>query len=248
MLNRRFTIQYPLPVILGIEEFLDGPILSYINQRGFVAFGFEGGQHQSPEAVDNHYAFCLLSLHYAGMIPAEEFRIKDYEKYLRDLPGPPEHFYEITDRYQIQPDENFKMMPGFKNFQVVPKGTPLANSNGREIYAAKSFRIFMPLYQEQGHDGYFMIKKIPEIILGLSALVRRLRMDKFVARMPGIRWADREHTSLLVNRSVARFYAKPIFHLLGYRSREITAHHYIMKNREASARAEDYRGAPWLGN
>ena len=39
LLNRKFTQQYPVPMILGIEEFLDGPLLSYINELGYVAFG-----------------------------------------------------------------------------------------------------------------------------------------------------------------------------------------------------------------
>lgn len=45
LLNRKFTDQYPLPTILGIEEYLEGPLLSYINELGYVAFGFEAGQH-----------------------------------------------------------------------------------------------------------------------------------------------------------------------------------------------------------
>jgi succinylglutamate desuccinylase len=43
LLNRKFTKQYPVPIILGIEEYLDGPLLSYINKLGYVAFGYEGG-------------------------------------------------------------------------------------------------------------------------------------------------------------------------------------------------------------
>ena len=57
LLNRKFTQQYPLPIVLGIEEYLEGPLLSYINKLGYVAFGFEGGQHKSPEAFKNHKKF-----------------------------------------------------------------------------------------------------------------------------------------------------------------------------------------------
>ncbi|MEP2026536.1 succinylglutamate desuccinylase/aspartoacylase family protein, partial [Reichenbachiella sp.] len=38
LLNRKFTEQFPLPMILGIEEYLEGPILSYINELGYVSF------------------------------------------------------------------------------------------------------------------------------------------------------------------------------------------------------------------
>ena len=39
-LNRRFTSQFPVPVVLGIEEYLEGAMLSYINELGYVSFGF----------------------------------------------------------------------------------------------------------------------------------------------------------------------------------------------------------------
>ena len=35
----------------GIEEYLNGPLLSYINELGYVAFGFEGGQHDDISAI-----------------------------------------------------------------------------------------------------------------------------------------------------------------------------------------------------
>ena len=66
LLNRKFTQQYPVPMILGIEEFLDGPLLSYINELGYVAFGYEGGQHDTLESINNHTAFIYLSLVFSG--------------------------------------------------------------------------------------------------------------------------------------------------------------------------------------
>ena len=51
LINRAFAQQYPLPLILGIEEYIEGPVLSYINELGFVSFGFEGGQHTDPISV-----------------------------------------------------------------------------------------------------------------------------------------------------------------------------------------------------
>jgi hypothetical protein len=36
LLNREFTSMYPLPSILGIEEYLEGPLLSYINEHSMT--------------------------------------------------------------------------------------------------------------------------------------------------------------------------------------------------------------------
>ncbi|MEQ9581196.1 MAG: succinylglutamate desuccinylase/aspartoacylase family protein, partial [Arenibacter sp.] len=45
LINRKFSKLFPVPIILGIEEYLEGPLLSYINEQGYLALGFESGQH-----------------------------------------------------------------------------------------------------------------------------------------------------------------------------------------------------------
>ena len=39
------------PIVLGIEEYLQGPLLSYINTLGYVSLGFESGQHDNKQAI-----------------------------------------------------------------------------------------------------------------------------------------------------------------------------------------------------
>ncbi len=245
LLNRKYTAQYPVAVILGLEEFLEGPVLSFVNEQGFVAFGFEGGQHDSEEALDNHVAFCVLSMVYTGILNSEDINFEKYYEQLSKAIGPPQIFYEIASRYAIRDDESFKMKPGYLNFQKVKRGDILAASNGKPVIAEQDFRIFMPLYQPQGHDGYFGVRPVPGILLRLSVIMRRLRLDRLISLLPGVRWADKKRTSLIVNRKIARFFTRDIFHIMGYRSRELTKHHLIMKNRDARARKEDYKKAPW---
>jgi hypothetical protein len=75
-------------------------------------------------------------------------------------------FYEIYEHYQIKPEEQFTMKPGFKNFQTVSKGVPLAVSDGQLITAKKTAKILMPLYQSKGLDGYFLVKPTPSFFYG----------------------------------------------------------------------------------
>lgn len=51
------------------------------------------------------------------------------------------------------------MLPGFINFQAVEKGMVLAIENGKEVIAPNSGNIFMPLYQNQSADGFFIIER-----------------------------------------------------------------------------------------
>lgn len=246
MLNRKFTKQFPVPIILGIEEYLDGPLLSYVNKLGYVAFGFEGGQHDDMAAIENHEAFIYLSLVYAGLLDKKHIDFDHYFQILAKNTIDTRNFYEIIYRHGLTEDDAFKMNPGFVNFQKVNKGMSLAVKNDKEITSHKNSRIFMPLYQDQGNDGYFLIKQIPRFFLRLSAVVRKWRLDKILPIFPGVKWASKKKHALYVNRHIARLFTKQIFHLLGYRSRELSEKKYYMRNREASARNNDYKLAPWM--
>ena len=103
----------------------------------------------------------------------------------------------------------------------------------------------MPLYQAKGDDGYYLIRKIPTFFLELSRALRVFKFDHLLALLPGINWASRKKDTLLVNLRVARFFAKKIFHLLGYRSIQKDKTHLILNSREAAARTDDYATAKW---
>ncbi len=241
LLNRKFTEQYPVPMILGIEEYLDGPLLSYINELGYIAFGFEGGQHDDLASIENHEAFVWLSMVYAGFIQKDAIDFDHYHAVLAKSCIDTQDIFEIYYRHEIQTGDQFKMKPGFVNFQPVEKGQVLAESNGEELRAKENHRIFMPLYQSQGNDGYFSIRKIPNIFLSFSATLRKYRTDRFLVFLPGVKWASKEHKDvLIVNAQIARFFTKKFFHLLGYRSQKLENKKYIMKNREAASRGIEY--------
>jgi hypothetical protein len=76
-------------------------------------------------------------------------------------------------------------------------------------------RIFMPLYQEKGHDGFLIIRKVPLLWIGLSAYLRGDFTHSILQRLPGVSVAGPR--ALRVDLSIARFFVKDIFHLLGYR-------------------------------
>ena len=245
LLNRKFTKRFPVPLILGIEEFLEGPMLSYINELGYVAFGFESGQHDSVKAIDYAIAFIYLTMVYTGNISAADANYMKYFHLLNQEMSFPDRFYEIFHRHEIKNGERFKMYDGFVNFQHVKKGELLANSDGEDIHAGDSGFIFMPLYQGKGDDGYFLIRKTAPFFLKLSSFVRQLSIDRMLVALPGVNWKDDKREELVVDLKVARFFTRQFFHLMGYRSKQKDATHLRVKNREAVAREWEYKDAPW---
>lgn len=219
--NRSFAKNFPLPVILGIEEHLEGPMLSYINEIGHVAMGIEAGQHEAPNSVELMRAFIKLSLVASGNIDMED--LPDYEEAYQTLSrtSPDQNkVFEIKYRYGIQEGEQFKMNPGFKNFQPIHKDEVLAGNKDGEITSHIKGRIFMPLYQAQGEDGYFLVKQVSGFWLSLSKLLRRFRFEAMLRILPGVKRHPQQSETLVVNQKVARLLATDLFHLLGFRRKK----------------------------
>ena len=246
LINRRFSKQFPVPIVLGIEEYLDGALLSYINQLGYVSIGFESGQHDDIQAFRNHVAFINLALAYTGII--KEFHTDKFKAYYHQLKNAGiynTHFFEIIDLYRISKNDQFKMCNGFDSFQTIRKGEKLAIHEQSIITSQYNAKIFMPLYQKKGSEGFFVIKSINTMFLQLSVWLRLLKADNLLSILPGIIWHNKEQGVLKVNLNVAKFFAKPFFHLLGYRSKQTDATHLLLYNRERVAKTEMYKEEHW---
>jgi len=246
LINRRFAKLFPVPIILGIEEYLDGPLLSYINEKGYVSVGFESGQHTEEISIKNSIAFTWLTMAFSGFLNRAD--VKNFKKYYKQLQKSAQHnsnFYEIVYRHHLIDIKDFKMMEGFKSFEEVLEGTPLAIEKDEFIKAIKDTILFMPLYQDQGEEGFFLIRKTPTWALTLSAFLRRSNFGSLLHILPGISWANEQKHSLLVNTKMAHFFTKPFFHLLGYRNRVLDKTHFAMSNRELTAKNEMYRNTWW---
>lgn len=246
LINRKFSQQFPVPIILGIEEYLEGPLLSLMNQSGYVSLGFESGQHDEQVSITNSIAFFWLSLVFAGVLQKEA--VPDFNRQYKQLSMSAQHnstFYEVDYRHVLPPYTDFAMLPGFESFQKVEKGTLLARQNEREVRAEKNTMLFMPLYQKQGAEGFFLINEISKWALGWSIALRKIKFDRLLVCLPGISWESPKKEALLVNLSVARFFAKSFFHLLGYRSQQKDKAKVLMYNRELTAKNELYRNEAW---
>ena len=138
------------------------------------------------------------------------------------------------------------MKEGFRSFQPLQRGTVLATEGGRPVELSTSGILFMPLYQKQGDEGFFLIRRIPAWALKASSRLRKWNVHRGLARLPGVSWANAEKDQLLVNLHVARFLSRPFFHLLGYRSRQRDRSHLVLNNREHKARNAEYQDTAWF--
>ncbi len=241
MINRNFALKFPIPVILGIEEYLNGPLLSYINELGYVACGFEAGQHDEHISYRNQISYIYMVLSACNILPDGE-EVEMHRQSIAAQTRGRHDFFEICEYYGIREGENFEMKPGFSNFQRIPKNTLLATSNGRNLYSERDGLIFMPLYQKQGEDGYFIIRRVHFFALWLSGMLRKIRFDSLLTLLPGVSWVSEEKDAMRVDLKTARFMARDFFHLLGYRTKSRGRDHLIVRNRERASRTGEYEG------
>lgn len=158
--QRKLLSKLYVPMVFGIEESLLGTALGYYQKQGFISFGLEGGQHKHQMTEYNTTASLMLLLQAVGCIQEQYVdEIEEYQKHLqshtRYLPVETELVYQ----HIIEPGDEFRMRPGYKNFQPIKKGEWLASDKDGKIFAGCDGYILMPLYQRQGNDGFFIIKE-----------------------------------------------------------------------------------------
>jgi predicted deacylase len=231
--NRRFALRFPVPHVLGLEEHLDHTLLDHLDGEGYITLGFEGGQHDDPRSVDHCAAAIWLALAETGVliepnaVPAVAEARERLATATKGLP----QAVEVRHRHGLRDDDGFQMLPGFVSFQTISEGDLLGRNDRGELRAPEGGGILMPLYQRQGDDGFFVIRKFSTFWLTVSATLRHLRIDELLPLLPGVhRDRDRRGT-LRIDRHVARFYALQIFHLAGYRKKRIEGNQLVVTRR-----------------
>ena len=124
--NRRFALNFPLTIVLGLEEQIDGTLLEYVNNLGAITMGVEAGQHEAMTSVDHHEAVIWNATASTGNFRREDLpELEQYQSRLKRASGGMK-VVEVRHRHAIVPEDCFKMEPGFTNFQSVRRGKVLA--------------------------------------------------------------------------------------------------------------------------
>lgn len=148
------------PIILGVDDVLQGAALRYFHDQGHISMAFEGGMHHESRTLTNMVAFLLLLSARLELI--EPVALEGFQAYKKHILAEAKHLpqrVELVYQHIIEPDDRFVMRPGFKNFQPVKQGEWLADDRNGRIFSPCDGFILMPLYQEQGDDGFFIVRE-----------------------------------------------------------------------------------------
>ena len=230
--NRAFARRIGLPLVLGIEEQIDGALLEVITAAGPITLGIEAGQHDDPISVDHHERAVWMALIAGGHIAERDLpEAASMREALRDAWRDLPPVFEVRYRKAVTGDDGFTMRPGYLNFQAISNGDVVGHDRNGPVTAPEDGRIFLPLYQDQGDDGFFVVRDVRPVWLLVSAALRWLRISSIARWLPGIHPARRRADVLIVDRRVARWLTADIFHLLGYRKSRVTRGWYVFRRR-----------------
>lgn len=215
--NRAVALQLEMPVILGLEESVEGTLLSWFAEAGHGAVGVEGGQHGHPDTTRHQEAAVWLTLVATGLLTEAALPwLEEQRRVLRRVTSRLPRFVAVQHRHGLEPGHRFRMAPGFANFDSVAKAQVLAHDGRDEVRAPFAGHVLLPLYQGKGSDGFFLGRRVRGVWLGLSRVLRGLRLDRLLPLLPGVTRDPARAGVLLVDRRVARLRALDLFHLLGY--------------------------------
>lgn len=239
--NRRIADALPIPMILGLEECIDGAVMEWFNQRGQIAIAIEGGQHGDPRTADNLESAVWLALVASGMVAARDVDVAAHEARLRGAANGTPHLVEVLFRHAISAEDRFAMVPGYVSFQPVEKGDLLAHDRRGPVRAPRRGMVLLPLYQGLGEDGFFFSAQISRFWFRLSAGLRRLHLCGLLRFLPGVRRDPNDRNTLLADPAVARFLTVQVFHLFGFRRERPRGATLAFSRRWHSAEADRVR-------
>ena len=126
-----------------------------------MVVAFEAGQHDDMLSINRAIAAITNCMRSIGSVLPEHVENKHDSlliEYSENLPK----VSRLIKRHAITEDDEFKMLPNYLNFQPVKEGEIVAYDQKGPIVINQDCRILMPLYQNQGEEGFYLIKESNE--------------------------------------------------------------------------------------
>jgi len=151
------------PVILNMLTDIKGTIMEYYNEENLGltihSLTFESGSHTDPLSTNRAIAAiinCMRHLDMVNSTDVESIHDDILEQYSKGLPK----VTKLVYRHAINNGDDFKMNPGYLNFQAIKEHEPLATHNHIPVTSPYTGKILMPLYQQQGTDGFYIVEEV----------------------------------------------------------------------------------------
>ena len=158
---RRFAMEVPFPLVLGLDDHLEGTLLGHLNTLGYTTMLCECGQHGEEQAASRAVAATWIAIRAAGLLGDGD--IPEARRSHRMLRGTCAHLPRVLEtvyRHPFDEADGYVTRPGFRNFHPIRAGEVVGDDRRGEVVAPKDGLLLMPLYQELGEDGFFVVREV----------------------------------------------------------------------------------------
>ena len=157
--QRQFLEGFSIPLILGLRPHMEGTLIDYMARLGHSAVGVEGGQNEDEDTMACHEDILLAAMAAIRMLAdGSSVMVKNARDALRRRSEGLPHYLEVFHRHQVNPEDDFHMLPGFANFSEIQEHQPLAQTQAGPVLAPASGVLLFPRYQSEGSDGFFLAR------------------------------------------------------------------------------------------
>lgn len=157
--SRAFAEHFPLTKLVSLVEKLSGTLVGALVAEVTASIVLESGQHSHPAAAQRAEALLWIALVRGGLLDeADAPPLAPLEALLAAGRGDLPRRMEVQYRHAIRAEDGFRMRPGYRHFQRVARGEPVADDVRGPVLAPFDGYMLMPLYQGLGDDGFFLAR------------------------------------------------------------------------------------------
>ena len=150
-----------IPIISNLFSKVKGSLVNYYHKKDITSIVFEGGAIGDPASINNHEAGIWKLLEANNFIQKNDIprrilnNLEEMKNFSKNVKGK----YEVKYIHKIKDNDEFIMHPNINNFEKVEKNQTIAKDKNGLIKTTYSGYVLMPLYQEKGTEGFYIISK-----------------------------------------------------------------------------------------
>ncbi len=155
--DQKIASAIKIPIITKLFSKVKGSFSEYYNSKNISSIVFEGGSIGDPASIYNHERGIFKILEKCRILKKEDVP-KSTPKKLTEKQENNYKTYKVKYIHKISELDNFIMKPNVTNFQKIKKGDLIGFDRKGKIYSQFNGKVLMPLYQEQGNEGFYIIQ------------------------------------------------------------------------------------------
>ena len=160
--EKKIAEHLQVPIINNLLNRVKGSFAQYYSDQKINTIVFEGGAIGDPASVNNHEVSIWKMLEKKGFIDTDSIpdRVQRNNIKMNHFSKNTQGYYFVKYIHRITEESDFLMNPNMQNFEKIKKGQVVGSDQNGTVQSPHEGFLLMPLYQKEGKEGFYIIKKM----------------------------------------------------------------------------------------